>query len=648
MKKNLPTSFTTINSHKFSKFVIAFLLFFIQTYIDAFATATYITFNDGIVYVFPDSCVANISNTEDSISFTAIDGNVYSYPSSQVASVSQIPTRELPTITSFKFNNKYNYQVVSDAAGIISNDEIIVNVVGIGKRLTATFELSDERARLYADGIEQISKESRLRYDTTRILAAGFPGDKILSLEQTGLCFLKPYIKEYAVQVSFLTDLATEVPRIDINTVGGENISSKDYYLDAQIIIDGKGVFPSMTDSVKVKGRGNTSWSSDPNAKNPYRLKFNSKVKLLGLAKGKNWVLLANKIDGSMLTNAYGMKAASLLGTAAANHIIPVDLYVNGKYKGSYNLTEKVGLSSNNVNIDSDSVATLLEMDTYYDEADGQKFRSSPYALPINIKDPEFGTDYTLLTLSDIQQRFNSFALTLRLGGDIARHVNIDFLARYLLANELLCNRELFHPKSTYCYHENILDENSKFVFGPMWDLDWAMGYNGTSSASYFKNNIRADFYSSNMTQIEFFRTLRNNKTVAKRIYALCRDFINNNLDELCEYCEEYYLYAEPSLDRNKTVWTDATDYAEQAVRASEWFRKRASYIYRCIRLEQVPLGDVNNDGIVDINDVIVLIDYLIIPNRTLLSEIDNDLNDDGQVNITDVTMLIDILLGCR
>ena len=141
---------------------------------------------------------------------------------------------------------------------------------------------------------------------------------------------MMPYGRTYSVNVDYSTYRSGSVPRIDINTVGGVNITSKDYYVDAEIIIDGAGAFPSMTDSVQIKGRGNDSWSSNPNSKNPYRLKFASKVKPFGLTKGKNWVLLANKRKGAMLSNAIGMKAASLIGTAAANHIIPVDLYING------------------------------------------------------------------------------------------------------------------------------------------------------------------------------------------------------------------------------------------------------------------------------------------------------------------------------
>ena len=64
--------------------------------------------------------------------------------------------------------------------------------------------------------------------------------------------------------MDFLTDHSTTVPRIDINTVGGVYITSKEYYVDAEIIIDGAGVFPSMTDAVKIKGRGNSSWSNNP------------------------------------------------------------------------------------------------------------------------------------------------------------------------------------------------------------------------------------------------------------------------------------------------------------------------------------------------------------------------------------------------
>lgn len=634
-----------------ARLLIALLAFLLPSL--AASATSYVNFSSGKTFVFPDSCVAQMANTGDAVMFTAIDGSVYHYQLSAISSITQEPIRPLPAITSFKFGKNLNYQVIADAAGDISENAITAQVAGIGKRLTATFELSDAEARLYCGKDEMQSAVSRLRYDGTRVLTVGYPGDLILSKDASGTCSMLPYGKQYAVDVLFLTDQATEVPRIDINTVGGVDISSKEYYIDAEIIIDGKGVFPSMTDSVQVKGRGNTSWTGNPKAKNPYRLKFASKVKPLGLTKGKSWVLLANRIQGSMLTNAYGMKAASLIGTAAPNHIIPVDLYVNGTYKGSYNFTEKVGLAGNSVDVDSENVAALLELDLYYDEADGQKFKSIPYNLPVNVKDPEFGVDETLLTLSDIKQRFNSFVVAAQNGDDLDQHVDIDYLARFLLTNELICNSEIFHPKSTFCYNADILDGNSKFIFGPVWDLDWAMGYHlGATNISYFNDNVTFDYYnnpSPYLGHIDFIVALRNDAKVGRRIYELCRDMMKNGLDELCEFCEDYYLYAKPSLEKNGTAptVTDGTNYAVQSAAAAVWFRQRAEFIYAQIRQEQLIAGDVNDDGTVNMDDLTLLINCLL-GEYGAFDGINADVDNDGDVLMDDLTSLINMLLGAE
>ena len=612
----------------------------------ASTSARYINFPDGTVHVFPDSCVKRIATTASRITITAKDGVAYTYLTADITSMTTELIKELPTITSFKFDDKYNYQLISDAQGIISGDTITASVAGIGKRLTATFELSSGQARLLADDKVLLSQASRLRYDGCRYLVAAQEGDLVLSRMSDGTYSLKPYGKKYAVNVTFLTDLARSVPQIRINTVGCENITSKEFYLDAEIIIDGRGVFPSMTDSVKIKGRGNSSWSSNPDAKNPYRLKFSSKVKPLGLTKGKNWVLIANKNKGSMLTNAYGMKAASLIGTAAVNHIIPVDLYVNGIYKGSYNFTEKVGLSNNSVDIDTEEVAALLELDTYFDEADGQKFESGPYAMPVNIKDPEFDEGETLLTMEDIESRFNQFLSAVEIRGNLADHVDIDYLARYLMATELICNKELFYPKSVYCYNENILDSGSKFIFGPMWDLDWGFGYTG-DKYTYFSNDVTRDFFASTayMPQNEFFSALRHNPQVVARLHVLWQDFMENSLDELCEYCLDYFQYAQPSIEKNNEVLGDPINYATQAELAANWLRTRANYLYNAIQHERLIPGDIDNDGKITISDATTFIDYLLGQIDKVAAPQNLDCNSDGWVNISDLTTIIDHML---
>ena len=101
------------------KKAIIFIVFLALLLPSQAALATsYVNFNNGKTFVFPDSCICNMANTGEAIVFTAIDGSVYYYALSTVASITETPIRELPSITTFKFNKKYNYQVIADATGL--------------------------------------------------------------------------------------------------------------------------------------------------------------------------------------------------------------------------------------------------------------------------------------------------------------------------------------------------------------------------------------------------------------------------------------------------------------------------------------------------------------------------------------------------
>ena len=89
---------------------------------------------------------------------------------------------------------------------------------------------------------------------------------------------------------SFLAVLSAaaqrEVPRIDIKLADGITItdleSSKKTWRRAQITITAAGIGKNITDSAKVRGRGNTTWSMK---KKPFRFKFDKKQSPFGLAK---------------------------------------------------------------------------------------------------------------------------------------------------------------------------------------------------------------------------------------------------------------------------------------------------------------------------------------------------------------------------
>ena len=135
---------------------------------------------------------------------------------------------------------------------------------------------------------------------------------------------------------------------------------------------------------------------------------------------------------------------------------------------------------------------------------------------------------------------------------------------------------------------------------------------------------------------------MRNGAGVGRRLYELWKEFYGEKLDELCEFCQDYYKYARPSLDKNRSLHADDTDYAAQTALAINWFRQRADYIFDRLKLESWLPGDVNDDGIVDIDDMVKLVDYLLLDSTTIIREDNSDVDGDGEITIEDLSLMID------
>lgn len=463
---------------------------------------------------------------------------------------------------------------------------------------------------------------------------------------------LMPYGREVCAQVTWLTDTA-EVPKVYINTDLGILPFDKETYLKSYIRIDGAGVFPDFEDSVNIRGRGNTSWAGQ-SGKSPYRLKFESSKKPFGLTKGKSWVLLANKQTGSMLSNATAMKIASMVQTAGANRIIPIELYINDEYRGSYNFTQQVGLSNNSIDLDDESNAVLLELDSYYDE--DYRFRTDSYYLPVNVKDPDLLEDYADpdAQFQVIQDDFNRFCETLYSGGEnYANLVDVGMLAKFLLVNELVMNLELGHPKSTFLYKEDLTALHSRYIFGPVWDFDWAFGYEKTYN--YCTSDPTYDYFSGlvNGSGYGFFNNLRyNSEAVRRAYYQEWTNFMDKHYAELLDYVETYYLYANPSFVNNSYKWIDGYDYETVKNNTVNWLRQRAQYIYDNLEAYDLdePLaissGDANLDGYITVADVVSILNNLLnLPNETF-EFAQADLDNSGEITINDVVHAIALVLN--
>ncbi len=632
----------------------------------------YVLQSSGALDAFPEQYIASrTDDAESGLVVTTTDGQTFTYLPLEVVSASNDAPTDLPTLISYKFNNKYNDQLPADVIveetilpdGTIGIPEDINLTVGsaIGKRLTASFNTSSEDATVYVNGVEQVSKKTRMRFDhdiiytvapraykmytstagTADIIDVSDADNPVVLVSATEDATYEwvPYGRKYTVHVDWATDNPNyqyNVPVVYITLDGGATISNitKASYVTATIRIDGAGVYPDFPETaVNIKGRGNSSWSTNlTGSKNPYRLKFDTKQKVFNLKKGKSWVLLANKQTGSMTTNALAMKMADMVQSVGCNHIVPVELYINGEYRGSYNFTEKVGFSNNSIDLADESEAFMLELDTYTDET---YYTDNAYRIYTKIHEPDLEdiVDETTRTnmLNAILQHWREFTYAVYNNDDFESWIDIDAFVRAMFVTDLSRNQELKHPKSWFLYNEHALASDgldgftlnyeSPYVFGPVWDFDWAYGYDG--SYTYFINKAEEDIFNSSGSGTPFFRQLlRGSEEVQKAYYSLWHQFMTEGgLEELVEYCDDYYNYVNPSFVHNASKWTDGTNYATQTANSKTWLTTRANYIFNNLtaydlsdeeQAEAPGNGDANGDGYITTADVVCIINHVL------------------------------------
>lgn len=354
---------------------------------------------------------------------------------------------------------------------------------------------------------------------------------------------------------SLLFQSGYSIPHIEITTDEAlVEIPNKKDYKKATFTIAGFGNYDDVSTEVNIRGRGNTSWEFD---KKPYRLKFDKKISLCGLPKAKSYVLLANYTDPSLMQFAIATKLAQMLGMPYTNHVVPVDITLNGIYKGSYLLTNKPGINSGSVDIDEDT-SIMWELDTYFDE--DYRFKSNIYNLPVMAVDPDLTDELFEKWKADFNAMERAVATN-----NAAEYVDLDVFARYLLVYQIMDNNEIGWPKSVKLYKE----EGGKYIFGPIWDFDVACGYVWESGESYSTDNIDKSVWVNSL----FIALMQADefKTAIKKHWQ----YIKEHRSELFEYIDSYAASIKNSAHRNQVLWPGSESWDDSIQKLKNFFEMR-------------------------------------------------------------------------
>lgn len=251
-----------------------------------------------------------------------------------------------------------------------------------------------------------------------------------------------------------------------------------------------------FTDKVDIKVRGNST-ANPTNGKKAYRLKFPKKHKhdLLGLGYEKrNWALLANVFDHSMIRNALSYHLEKEVGLDFCPGYKFVDLVINGNYRGTYQICDHVETGTNRVNVDEDA-GWMVEFQGRGDMLD-QPLCFNQDGLQMNIKNPEpadeTNAEEVATFIAPFQEWFTKtwspqWKATDAYGANSGwRSVNDEeSLMKFWIVTELTGDYDGWMTVKAY----KEADE-AKLHYGPVWDKDLAYGnYGGEQSAKLVSNN---------------------------------------------------------------------------------------------------------------------------------------------------------------
>ena len=193
--------------------------------------------------------------------------------------------------------------------------------------------------------------------------------------------------------MDFVTEpVAGHVSQLIASWTPGYKIPPEPYYEDCIITLrdtDGSTLLDSSEGRVKVRGNWTTTYD-----KKPLRIKFTEKQSLLGLNDGaeqRNWLLLAEYKDASMLRNRAALYASREImkedGLFAADSQL-VSVEINGEYYGVYLLSDMQQVSSHRVNITEPETGYTGTDIGYFMEYDGYFYNEDElHGFPLDFAD---------------------------------------------------------------------------------------------------------------------------------------------------------------------------------------------------------------------------------------------------------------------
>lgn len=462
----------------------------------------------------------------------------------------------------------------------VSNADWTLNL-GANEKLTtaATFETKQDGPNISADNLRNVTIEFDINIDDItdalpntylRISANGVTAPEVPVVPDpdpdpdpinSSISGTLPVLYINVYTDAEHTSLENEV--IDRNLNHKNYFKNAEYWLDVngcQWLIDQGAKNVGSADSplpLEIKARGNFTRTAF--AKKPFKLKLGAKQSLLGLTKSKHFALLAHADDNfGYLRNFTGFNLGRRMGLPWTPWQQPVEVIINGNYRGLYFLTESIRIEKDRINITEldDNVDTpelisggyLIELDNYNE--DNQIRMQEKSCIPGQYLDMLRITWDTPEEYSDLQQRFirDQFTAMNDAVGDnsdaLWTYMDLDDAARYYVVEEIMSHVESYHG-STYMFRDH--GEGQKWHFSPLWDF--GNGFNGPTNDYFYKHGPFGNTWIASM---------RCNGKFNDKVIETWKWFMANKFDGIYDDIDEYVAHISEAAKADRKRWKDA------------------------------------------------------------------------------------------
>ena len=449
---------------------------------------------------------------------------------------------------------------------------------------------------------------------------------------------------------------------------------------------------------VGIKYRGNSSF--EYSKKKPMGFKTletndvegkKEKVKILGMPKDNDWVLLAPYHDRSMIRDVmmFQLEQPYFEYTPQGRHC---ELVMDGIYRGVYILCERPGKGKNRLNLedpgdDGDALTGGYFIQIDYDDEEHYHLSKYP-ALDANgkalmfhnkiyfvYKFPEYEdmmpdhpaqVDYIDNQIDRMEDVLKSDSYKNPETG-YRRYIDVTSFVDNMLSQEFSGNPDAYRRSTNLYKRRDSEDPRFKMC---IWDFNLAFGgslQDLVLNDSWYFQNISSiqllrpypiPFWWARMMEDPYFFNRAKARWTEYRHTTHSDEHIAHEIDSLVTLlnaegaCERNYT-AYPNWDEN--IWlsrNNTKSYDEEIAYLKSWIAHRVAWLDEQLGYDPTAIvpGDVNRDWRVDVGDIMAIINFMAAhagsaegaENGVTLERA--DVNGDGRVDVGDIMAVINYM----